>query len=157
MNVHDILKYGHGTFLKALERIPREQWQEPGVCGVWSTQDVIAHLASYETVLVDILTLIGGQNMPTPALDAFKSGEPFNDPQVEQRRGMDGQAVLAELNDAHESVQRIAATIPPERFTAPGTLPWYGAEYSLDDFIVYSFYGHKREHAAQLDVFADRK
>lgn len=156
MNVYDILKYGQRTFLQALERIPQERWQDKGVCGVWSTQDVIAHLASYEAVLVDILTLAGGENMPTPALDAYKSGNPFNDPQVEQRRGMDGDAVLAELKDAHDAVKRIGATIPAERFTATGTLPWYGSEYSLDDFIVYSFYGHKREHAAQLDVFADR-
>jgi hypothetical protein len=28
-------------------------------------------------------------------------------------------------------------------------------EYSLDDYIVYSSYGHKREHGAQINVFKD--
>jgi hypothetical protein len=26
----------------------------------------------------------------------------------------------------------------------------------LDDFIVYTYYGHKREHAAQIAAFRDR-
>jgi proline iminopeptidase len=29
-------------------------------------------------------------------------------------------------------------------------------EYALDDFIVYNYYGHKREHSAQIAVFRDR-
>jgi len=37
-----------------------------------------------------------------------------------------------------------------------GTLPWYGLEYALDDFLVYAFYGHKREHSAQIAAFRDR-
>ena len=37
----------------------------------------------------------------------------------------------------------------------PGTLPWYGPEYDLEDFIAYTFYGHKREHMAQVNVFLD--
>lgn len=36
-----------------------------------------------------------------------------------------------------------------------GALPCYGAEYDLEDFIVYSFYGHKREHCAQIAVYRD--
>jgi hypothetical protein len=155
MNAQDILKYGQLTLLKALDGIPLTHWDETGVCGVWSTKDVVAHLASYEMVLVEILTQLAGQNMPTPMLEAYKQGKGFNDSQVEHRRGMDAQAVLAELNDAHEAVRRIAATMPANRFAATGTLPWYGAEYSLDDFIVYSYYGHKREHSAQLNIFAD--
>jgi hypothetical protein len=29
-------------------------------------------------------------------------------------------------------------------------------DYSLDDFIVYTYYGHQREHAAQTAAFRDR-
>jgi hypothetical protein len=28
-------------------------------------------------------------------------------------------------------------------------------EYALDDYIVYAYYGHKREHSAQIAVFRD--
>jgi hypothetical protein len=32
----------------------------------------------------------------------------------------------------------------------------YGKEYALDDFVVYMYYGHKREHGAQVAGFHDR-
>ena len=50
----------------------------------------------------------------------------------------------------------------PERFlgNAPrrevGTIPWYGPQYSLDDMLVYTMYGHKREHGPQLDAVLER-
>ena len=36
-----------------------------------------------------------------------------------------------------------------------GLIDWYGAEYDLEDFLIYSYYGHKREHSAQIEVFKD--
>ena len=53
-------------------------------------------------------------------------------------------------------VIELAAKIPAEKFRENGTIAWYGPDYCLDDFIVYTNYAHKREHAAQIDVFGDR-
>jgi hypothetical protein len=50
---------------------------------------------------------------------------------------------------------KLAKQISPEKWRENGTLPWYGMEYALDDYIVYTFYAHKREHAAQIGVFKD--
>ena len=81
MNAIDVLENGHQTVMQAIEGLEAERWEDSGVVGVWSTKDVIAHLA------------------------------------------------------------------------------WYGDAYDLDDFIAYMYYGHKREHAAQIKLFraaADR-
>jgi hypothetical protein len=48
---------------------PEMAWETPGACGVWSVKDIIAHLASYERVLVDILTTFTGGGS-TPALNS---------------------------------------------------------------------------------------
>jgi hypothetical protein len=37
-----------------------------------------------------------------------------------------------------------------------GSIPWYGPEYALDDLLVYTMYGHKREHAPQLEAVLER-
>jgi hypothetical protein len=29
-------------------------------------------------------------------------------------------------------------------------------EYALDDVLIYMYYGHKREHSAQIAVFRDQ-
>ena len=46
--------------------------------------------------------------------------------------------------------------IPETERSRPGTLPWYGDEYALDDFIVYTSYGHKREHGPQIEAVLER-
>ncbi len=86
MNAADILKYGQLTVLQTIEGFPEVAWETPGACGVWSVKDIIAHLASYEHVLVDVLsTFVGGG--PTPYLAKFtQPGGPFNDTEVGLRK-----------------------------------------------------------------------
>ena len=65
MNATDILKYGQLTVMQAIDAFPETAWETPGACGVWSVKNIIAHLASYEQVLVDILTTFtGGGSTP---------------------------------------------------------------------------------------------
>ncbi|HEX3054162.1 MAG TPA: maleylpyruvate isomerase N-terminal domain-containing protein [Aggregatilineaceae bacterium] len=150
MNGNDILKYGHLTVLHSIDGLADGDWEAGGVCGVWSVKDIMAHLASYEHLLVDVLSgfLEGGK---TPYLDQFN--DQFNDVQVAERQHLSPQGVLEEYNQTYELAASMAARIPAEKWREPGTLPWYGAEYSLDDYVVYTFYGHKREHTAQIDHF----
>ncbi len=155
MNAVDILKYGQQTVLQTLEEFPVAAVEKPGACGVWSVKDIIAHLASYEEVLVDVLATFGSLQ-PTPYLNKFTElGGQFNDTEVGLRKGRTMPEVLAEFNDAHEQVISLATQISSERFRQTGTLPWYGMEYALDDFLVYTSYGHKREHSAQIAAFGD--
>ena len=156
MNAVDILKYGQGTVLQAIEGLPETAWETPGACGVWSIKDIIAHLASYEHVILDVLSTFVG-DVPTPYLSKYaEPGGGFNDSEVALRKGKTVSEVLGEFQDTHEQVMSLAARIPVEMFSQTGTLPWYGMEYALDDFIVYTQYGHKREHSAQIAAFRDR-
>lgn len=56
MNAVGILKYGQQTVLQTLRSFPEASWETPGACGVWAVKDIIAHLASYELVLIDVLS-----------------------------------------------------------------------------------------------------
>jgi hypothetical protein len=156
MNPVDVLKYGHQTALRTLDSVPQTEWNTPGVCGVWSVKDIVAHLASYEHMLVDVLNsfLDGG---PTPYLEKMGALGPlgFNDAEVAARQDKSTEDVLVEFNDTHNQTMVLAARIPAEIYRQNGTLPWYGPEYDLDDFIVYTFYGHKREHSAQIAIFGE--
>jgi hypothetical protein len=157
MNACDILHYGHTFVLRILDGLPEEDWSTPNVCGVWSTKEIIAHLASFDQMLVELLGQFLGDTGPTPALDVYKEdGQKFNDTQVPMRHSMTVAEQRAEYDDTHARTVELAARIPEETLRQPGTLPWYGMEYSLDDFIVYTFYGHQREHGAQIAVFRDK-
>ena len=85
MHSLDILKYGHLTVAGTVEQVPESEWETPDVCGWWSAKDIIAHLASFEQALVELLNRIAGSEGPTPTLDSFsKSPQQFNDIQVAQ-------------------------------------------------------------------------
>jgi len=155
MNTNTVLKYGHQTVAQTVERLPKEAWNTPGVCGVWSVKDIIAHLASFEQLLVDVLNALVGDG-PTPTLDKFKQDYVgFNDAEVEARQDKSASEVWAEYESAHAQTLALIEQIPAKTRRQNNVLPWYGTEYDLDDFIAYTYYGHKREHSAQIAVFAD--
>ena len=155
MHINDVMKYGHGEILKAVDGLGFEHWETGGVCGVWSVKNVIAHLASHELIMIDTLNLVNGAS-ETPNLARF--GElraAFNDVTVDERKSMSPEDTLAEYVQNAERAMQLAAEIPDETARKSGIFPWYGAEYDLEDMVAYGVYGHKREHSAQINVFRD--
>ena len=66
MNAVDILKFGQQTVLHTIDSFPDSAWETTGAWGVWSVKDIIAHLASYEQVLIEVLSTFAssrGQTM----------------------------------------------------------------------------------------------
>lgn len=156
MNAQDILMYGNRTVLMTLKNVPEEEWNTKGVCGVWSVKEILAHLASFEHILVDVLNMFLGDESGSYMRSWGESGQNFNDHQVAKRKDLSGQEVLAEYKSVQAQTMILIAQIAPEILSQVGSIPWYGSEYSLDDLIVYAFYGHKREHCSQINVFKDK-
>jgi ketosteroid isomerase-like protein/uncharacterized damage-inducible protein DinB len=156
MNAVDQLRYEHHAVLATLERLPPDQAETPGVCGVWSVKEIMAHLASFELVLIDVLNSCLN-DQATPMLEKFTDGSlDFNDSEVALRQAMTLNEVLAEYNAAQAQSIALLNQIPVAQRRQTGALAWYGAEYDLEDFLVYTYYGHKREHSAQIAHFCDQ-
>ena len=156
MNAKDVLKYGQLTVQQAIDGFPATAWETTGACGTWSVKDILAHLTSYEHVLVDILAGITSSDAPIPMLNKFiRLGQRFNDVEVDLRRELSVQEIMGELSSTHTQVMDLITPIPVDMLRRAGTLPWYGLDYALDDVIVYMYYGHKREHCAQVTAFRD--
>jgi hypothetical protein len=155
MHAVDILRYGHQTVEKSVDGLSEADWEKPGVAGVWTVKDIIGHLASFEQVLIDILRSLQGET-PSPVLDRFiNSNDEFNAEEVARRREQSVAGTWAEYENASQRSIELMAQIPEDLLQKTGVLAWYGAEYDLEDFIVYSLYGHKREHSAHLSLFRD--
>ena len=156
MNTNNVLNYGHETVLQIIEGLPETEWDRPGVCGLWSVKDVIAHLASFDQLLVEVLNAMLDDH-PTPTLDKFRQDYVrFNDAEVIKRRDKTVREVCAEYEAAQAQTVALMNQIPAETRHQNGTLAWYGPEYNLDDFIIYTVYGHKREHCAHIAEFRHR-
>ncbi len=157
MHVQDIFKYGHGHILGALEGLPETAWETAGPTTNWSIKDVMSHLASFELVLVDVLNSLLDPSAATPVLDQFNDPKgTFKEGEVEKRRGDGPHNVVKEYEAAHEQAAILLSKIPAELLTKTGSLAWYGADYDLEDLIVYMFYGHKEEHMGHIQQYRKR-
>jgi hypothetical protein len=159
LNASDIIHYGHDFVRRNLVDLPLEHWETPNVCGWWSSKLIIGHLASFELMLNEVLRSFqdGQSGGPTPYLDMMngQGGQVFNDFQIDVRKDRSAADLYAEYNAAAAESHRLVGLLAPELLRRPGSIPWYGMEYALDDYIVYQYYGHKREHTAQINVFKD--
>lgn len=158
MNGIDILYYGHETVKTAVADLSDNGWQMTGVCGHWSIKEIIDHLASYEQLLIEVLTGLLEDAPLTPTLDRLlRDDVQFNDDEVVLRGDLTVAESWLAYETAHETAVSLLAKIPLEGQRLKGTLPWYGDDYDLEDFLVYTYYGHKREHCAQIAVFRSAK
>jgi hypothetical protein len=156
MNVLDILKYGDRTLLGSVAGLTEEECGVGGVCGYWSVKDIMAHMLSYELFLGEALGDFVDAG-PKPVMQEMSElGDKFNDVFVARYQDKTMAHVVQEYRQAHEHVMKLAAAVDAETYPQNGTIPWYGPEYCLDDFIVYSNYAHKREHSAQVMVYRDK-
>lgn len=156
MHALDVLHYGHLTLMNTLDEFPEDEWETPGACGHWSIKDIVAHLTSYERILSELCFLLVGKEGPTPTLDDYRAGGDFNDRQVAEFESKSPDQVLSAYHEAYDRSRVAVEGLPENLFKRTGALPWYGQEYDLEDFLIYTFYGHKREHSAQIAVQRDR-
>ena len=158
MDVTIALENGHRTVLQTIDGLPESEWEKAGVCGVWSVKDIIAHLASYEHILVEVLTTFFDDDSPTPCLDMMRDDSlRFNNIQVDMRKDNSCDEVLTEYIETHEKAMTLFRQIPLELRRHPErTFLWSGMDYNLEEIIIYTNYAHKCEHCAQLGVFRDQ-
>jgi len=153
VNPADILMYGQRHIDELIDRLEPADWEAIAL-GVWTTKDLVGHLGVFEVRFVEILTMFLGEE-PVTGL-AREPVDTFNDDQAAIRHDWSSEAIVAEFRDAHGRAMALVPRIPEDRWREVGTIPWYGPQYALDDLIVYLMYGHKREHAPQLEAVLDR-
>ena len=111
---------------------------------------LVGHLGAFEVRLADVLATFVGAPPESDLLSA--DPETFNDDQAAIRASWTIDQVRDEFVAAYDRAMTHARAIPVETWSRVGTIPAYGPEYSLDDFVVYNIYGHKREHDPQLSA-----
>ena len=155
MNATELLEKSNLLVIQTVDDLPETAWDIPGACGNWSVKDIIAHLASYEHIMVDVLSIFQ-KEQPTPYILQFLHQlDQFNKVEVEARKYETAQHVLDEYQDAQVEATSLLMQIPDEKVQERGTMPWYGEDCCMADFI-NRIYDHTREHCAQIARFRQR-
>ena len=140
--------------IRAVENLNETLWDVPGACGEWSVKDIIAHLATYEQVIVDVLqTFLDKKSEPTPYLARWiNQPVEFNATEVKERRYATAQQVENEYQDTQVQATSLLKQIPEATIHQPGSMPWYKQDYCLADFINLVSQ-HIQEHCNQIANF----
>lgn len=150
MNALEALELGHQAVMEAVQDL--SDWNKTITREGWSTKDVMAHLASHEYVMIDVLraSFYGGS---VPMWSRWMQGTArFDREEVARRRNDTVAQVLKEYTEAHFETINLLIRVPSAAQEWVGLLPWYGVEYAVADFafVLGSFYGHKLAHSAQI-------
>lgn len=157
MNASEQLDKNHLLIIQSVDNLPELEWDIPRVCGTWSTKDIIAHLTSYEYVMADVFRTFLEESPDTPYLSRFiKQRDDFRKTEVEARRYHTAQQVIDEYEEAQTETSSLLTRTPVDMFDKVGTMPWYGAEHSLND-LIQRMGEHIQEHCAQIDAFRQRE
>jgi hypothetical protein len=157
MNRATILRYTIQRIPEVTAGLTAAEWALPNVCGTWSTLQVVGHLVGWAHYYEEFLAPFAGQPIPTPYMDAFRTTDEhtFNERYGSAASSRTPDELMAAYATVFQRITALAAAIPDEVWHKTGTLPW-SQEGSLEDFLVYGYYGHHYEHAAQIEVFRDR-
>jgi len=157
MSATEILDNSHLYVIQTLDDLNEVQWDIAGVVGDWSVKDTVAHLVSYEHLLLEILQAFMGQSSDKAYITAYRQGpEQFNTSQVEQRKYETAQHVMDEYQDVQTQTSSLLAQIPPDMLTKPETVPSRNGMVSMEQFIENQV-AHTRTHCDQIRAFRQRE
>jgi uncharacterized protein (TIGR03083 family) len=164
MRPSDLFEDSHQQLTTALRLLTEAEWHTPKVCGAWSVKDVIAHLASLEIVLVDVLSALLDEDRPTPKLNIFRDTlaacgnhiDKYNRREVALRRRKSVDEVLAEYERAHAQAVRLLVQVPSAKYDHKEIFWRPDQALNLADLFAY-YDRHKREHTAQIERLPDQR
>jgi hypothetical protein len=112
----------------------------------WSIQDTLAHLASNQELMVELLgDIVAGTRGTLP--DDFDN-QRFNDEHVAQGRGKSSAQVRAALDASYARLNALLETIPAAALTRRGTHPAAG-DADVKEFLL-AMYAHHEMHCRDV-------
>ncbi len=143
----------HKEFEGLLGQIGEDRMDEPGVAGVWSTKDVVAHLTAWRRRTVGRLEAVAnGQAEPTPPWPAdLHDDDEINAWFHGRDRAKSVNEVLDESRRVFQQLVSAIEKLPEDTLDHPERLPWLqGTPVSGAAFFAHFHDEHEADMRAWL-------
>lgn len=144
--VNALVRATRKEFLSVAANVPEEEKSSRPVCGVWTLQDVVGHIADWEAHGVEgIEKVLAGESVLT---NPFGADIPaWNDAHAAARQGQSWDQVWHDYQTTRQNFFYALDQITQEQLSCPLRTPW-------GDMNLYRWINiwthHEREHAADL-------
>ena len=120
-----------------------------GLLGDWSVKNLLAHMAAWESWVVEMVQVrLSGAELPAHLRAATADEDAYNAAQVAEREELTPDEQLMELERTRAELLALLGRLGPALLDAPEPRP--GAPQSLSDNLRASLIRHDREHTAAL-------
>ena len=157
----ETMRREHANWEALLAQVPREHMEEPGVEGLWSVKDIIAHVAAYELWLaLDLERALRGEMYGARELNGPR-GDEINGRIFRQHHDRPLDEVLAEAPAAFAQLLAAVEALPESDLGNPDGAaryidPAWLAGLPLGTCIASDSYEHYREHAPSIRAWLEQ-
>jgi hypothetical protein len=124
------------------------QLVEPGVAGHWSVKDILAHVTTWEEEALKYLPVILHGDRPPLYSSMYGGIDAFNAQMAEQKRGLDLDDILRQMDETHRRLIEYVQSAPDEQITRETR---FRRRLRLDS------YSHYREHTKMIREWMERR
>ena len=155
MEIFEELAHTRAALLDALAGLDEAALDRKGVVGDWSIKNALAHIAAWESLVVQALRVrLTTGKTPVDLLERIQDEDRFNAEEVAEREELTPSEQLIELERIREALLdelRGLDTPAWERHR-----PWDTWEGTLAEYLRASLIEHEQEHLADLRAAAER-
>jgi hypothetical protein len=145
-----VIRLERNKLEELLDGLSAEKLGHPGVEVDWSIKDILAHIAAWERVAVDIVSATqSGITLPTYVSKVFENVDVFNAKVYEKHKAWSISKIQEEFSAAHQEFIKLIASLG-EDFVFRN-LPFEGAEkFTIQYMISANTHWHYREHVDSI-------
>jgi hypothetical protein len=150
--VLDEIRAARADLRGALEGLDEGEMLRPGVVGVWSVKDVLAHIAAWESELVTALNKAQGRGVPR--IVQIDDIDEWNAEQYHANAARPLALVLTDFEDVHAMLLEMVSDYDGKLLTNGRHFSWMEGE-PLAYLIEENATLHEREHAEEIRAWRE--
>jgi hypothetical protein len=144
----DQILQAHAELLAAIDGLLPDAMLRPGVVGLWSIKDLLAHVTVWQS---ELITALAGLTRPghIPHIVEIEDLDEFNAEQyhINASRGLN--IILEDFHGVHKHLIKTVESIDEKTLNNARRFPWMEGE-PLAYLIAENGYWHEQEHARQI-------
>jgi len=138
------------NLINLISSLSNEKKAKPGVEVEWSIKDILAHIAAWERIAIDIIQLAhSGEPLKPTISKIFEDVDYFNDQVYQQNKELPIKKVQVEFEASHDDFIALIKTLDEEFIFSQ--LPFDGTEdHTIQYIISANTHWHYLEHTASI-------
>jgi uncharacterized damage-inducible protein DinB len=149
------IRQARQKLLEAVEGLPDDAMLRPGVVGMWSVKDVLAHLSVWESELITALAQLE-RPKSVPGIVKIEEIDDWNDEQYREnvRRGLD--VVREDFDGVHKHLIKTIEQLDDKTLDDVRKFPWMEGE-PLWYLVAENGFWHEQEHADEIRQWREKE